>query len=96
MKAILPLGLAAALIAGCAQSKTYTAKPGESKTVKTSAGEMTLTATSGTPKLGSVDAEGFTLISDGSWTGWRVNENTKAWSIVNCIRCTCLGIVSGC
>ena len=83
MKAILPLGLAAALIAGCAQSKTYTAKPGESKTVKTSAGEMTLTATSGTPKLGSVDAEGFTLISDGSWTGWRVNENPKAWSIVN-------------
>lgn len=83
MKAILPLGLAAALIAGCAQSKTYTAKPGESKTIKTSAGELTLTATSGAPKLGSVDAEGFTLISDGSWTGWRVNENTKAWSIVN-------------
>ncbi len=83
MKAILPLGLAAALIAGCAQSKTCTAKPGGDKTVKTSAGEMTRTANSGTPKLGSVDAEGFTLISDGSWTGWRVNENAKAWSIVN-------------
>ena len=83
MKAILPLGLAAALIAGCAQSKTCTAKNGECKTVKTSAGEMTLAASSGAPKLGSVDSEGFTLISDGSWTGWRVNENTKAWSIGN-------------
>jgi hypothetical protein len=34
-------------------------------------------------QLGSVDAEGFTLISDGTWTGWRVNENTRSWTIAD-------------
>jgi len=59
-----------ALMAGCAsQSGKTTATPAAAK------------AAAGT--LGSVDAEGFTLISDGSWTGWRVNENAKAWSIVD-------------
>ena len=31
--------------------------------------------------LGSVDSEGFTYISDGSWTGWKVNEAKDSWSI---------------
>lgn len=61
---------AAALIGGCATQTTPAPKKA--------------TAVNPAPgKLGSVDSEGFTLISDGSWTGWRVNENAKAWTIVD-------------
>lgn len=34
-----------------------------------------------TGQIGHVDSEGFTLISDGSWTGWKVNENPASWSL---------------
>ena len=32
-------------------------------------------------QIGHVDAEGFTLISDGTWTGWKVNESQASWSL---------------
>ncbi len=31
--------------------------------------------------IGFVDSQGFTLISDGSWEGWKVNEDPKAWTL---------------
>lgn len=36
-----------------------------------------------TPKsgIGSKDAEGFIRISDGTWNGWKVNENTPSWTL---------------
>lgn len=85
MKSIYSLMPAVLLAAGCAShhSQVVTAKPGETKTVQSKNGEITITATEAKPTLGSVDAEGFKLIFDGSWTGWRVSENPKAWSIVN-------------
>ncbi|MFZ4819448.1 MAG: 3-keto-disaccharide hydrolase, partial [Limisphaerales bacterium] len=36
-----------------------------------------------TGQIGHVDSEGFTLISDGSWTGWKVNENPASWSLAD-------------
>lgn len=64
---------ALALLAGCAsQSGSPTAKS-----------VQVAPSTSAAGVLGSVDSEGFTLISDGSWTGWRVNENSKAWTTVD-------------
>ncbi len=33
--------------------------------------------------LGTVDSEGFTYISDGTWTGWKVNEAKDSWSIAD-------------
>ena len=36
-----------------------------------------------TGQIGHVDSEGFTLISDGSWTGWKVNENQASWSLAD-------------
>lgn len=85
MKSIYSLMPAVLLAAGCAShhSQVVTAKPGETKTVQSKNGEITITATESKPTLGSVDAEGFKLIFDGTWTGWRVSENPKAWSIVN-------------
>ena len=34
-------------------------------------------------QIGHVDSQGFTLISDGSWTGWKVNENQASWSLAD-------------
>jgi hypothetical protein len=61
---------AAALIGGCASQNS-------------SAPKTAAVSKSAPGKLGYVDAEGFTLISDGTWTGWRVNENAKAWTIAD-------------
>ena len=36
-----------------------------------------------TGQIGHVDSEGFTLISDGSWTGWKVNESQASWSLAD-------------
>ena len=88
MKSLNFLIPAVLLAAGCASSSSQVvvAKPGESKTVKTKNGEITITSAGGPAKagtLGSVDSEGFKLIFDGTWTGWRVSENPQAWSIVN-------------
>ena len=33
--------------------------------------------------LGKKDAEGYTVIFDGTWDGWRVNENVASWKIVD-------------
>ena len=34
-------------------------------------------------QIGHVDSQGFTLISDGSWTGWKVNETPASWSLAD-------------
>ena len=70
MKYILSFLAVAALAAGCSTSSkccTSCSKPGMTKT---------------TP-AGKVDAEGYTVIFDGHWANWRVNENTNSWSIVD-------------
>jgi hypothetical protein len=36
-----------------------------------------------THALGSSDSEGFTCISDGTWTGWKVGESQASWSIAD-------------
>ncbi len=98
MKNLIPLSFAVVALAGCSHTETTTAKPGETKHMTGGGMEMTLTAKSGgyaanmlTPgslgaatgsRLGQKDAEGFTVIFDGSWEGWRVNENPKAWTLV--------------
>jgi hypothetical protein len=33
-------------------------------------------------RLGKKDAEGFTVIFDGTWDGWRVNETPQSWTLV--------------
>ncbi len=85
MKSIYLMIPAVFLAVGCAtkQNQVVVAKPGETKTIKSSQGELTITATSTKPTMGSVDAEGFRLIFDGTWTGWRVGESPSSWSIVN-------------
>lgn len=35
------------------------------------------------PATGTKDADGYTVIFNGTWDGWRVSENPKAWKIVN-------------
>lgn len=72
MKHLLPLAVAAAVLAGCA---THDSHPKNS----TSSGSKS------TPSLPAEkkDAEGYTLIFDGTWDGWRVSENPGAWKIVN-------------
>ena len=75
MKYTLSFLAAAALATGCVNIKTH-----ETKT-ETSAPKSA--ATTAAAPGGKVDAEGYTVIFDGDWTNWRVNENTKAWSIVN-------------
>ena len=96
MKFLLPLSVVALALVGCTHTESVTAKPGETK--KSADGQMTLTASPGgyaanmltpsslggkaTTRVGQKDAEGFTVIFDGSWDGWRVNENPKAWTLV--------------
>lgn len=87
MKYYLPFLAAALLGAGCVSIKTETTSHHSSTPpTKSSDAGGAAVATSGaggqTP-AGQVDAEGFTVLFDGHWTDWRVNENTKAWSIVN-------------
>lgn len=67
MKYLLPLA-AAAVLAGCAS---------HSAPVNLSAPH-----TAGS-YLGKQDSEGFTVIFDGTWTGWRVNETPQSWTIVD-------------
>lgn len=80
MKQLLPLAAVVAL-AGCASHQ-----PNEAGFVGTHA--ATSAVNQNAPHapgsdLGKLDAEGFTIIFDGTWTGWRVNENPQAWSISN-------------
>ncbi|MBX3733346.1 MAG: DUF1080 domain-containing protein [Verrucomicrobiae bacterium] len=67
----------AVVVSGCVH---HTAKPSETSTTSKASGPP-LTAP-GT-RLGTTDAEGYTFIFDGTWDGWRVSENPKAWKIVN-------------
>jgi hypothetical protein len=67
--------LLAALVAGSVGCQTHSTSTATTK----SAPAMSAPGTG----LGSVDSEGFTRIFDGTWQDWRVNENTKAWTIVD-------------
>ncbi|MFM7102566.1 MAG: DUF1080 domain-containing protein [Verrucomicrobiota bacterium] len=77
------VGLALALV-GCASKESSTPPAAGSTGVAGSSGTAGA-VNSGAPgsRLGKVDAEGFTVIFDGTWDGWRVNENPKAWTIVD-------------
>jgi hypothetical protein len=69
---------AAVLATGCVNIETHKSSASTIPTAKAPvASAPAVTA------AGKVDAEGFTTIFDGDWTNWRVNENPKAWSIVN-------------
>lgn len=72
MKFPLCLAVLAVLLAGCSTCTMCSSKPTGASS-PTSAG----------PAVGTVDAEGFTTIFDGSWTNWRVGERPESWSIVN-------------
>ncbi len=80
MKHLIPLA-AAAVLAGCA-----TRQPSEAGFVNTHATTAAVNpSVSHVPGayLGKVDADGFTIIFDGTWDGWRVNENPQSWTISN-------------
>jgi len=83
MKHVLPILAVAGLMAGCASSTktTHTHSPDP---VPAKAGSAAVAAP-GAPgsRLGKTDAEGFTVIFDGTWDGWVVNENPSAWKIVD-------------
>jgi len=84
MKHVLPFIAAAGLLAGCATSsktKTVTTTPDP---VPAKVGSAAV-ASPGAPgsRLGKTDAEGFTVIFDGTWDGWVVNENPSAWKIAD-------------
>ena len=87
MKYYLPFLAAAVMATGCVSVKTEksTAKAPSPTAKSTGADRATAKPATGSVQTpaGQVDAEGFTVIFDGSWTNWRVNENPKAWSIVN-------------
>ncbi len=74
MKHLLPLALAIAVLAGCATHDSHH----PSNTVPPTAGKS-----SSGPAAGTKDSEGYTLIFNGTWDGWRVAENPSAWKIVN-------------
>ena len=82
------LFLAAAVIAtGCVSTQTETSRSKTSSTTTKSANATPMPSKSGMGAAqvpaGQVDAEGFTVIFDGHWDNWRVNENAKAWTIVD-------------
>jgi len=77
MKHVLPLLAAAAVATGCVNMRT------EKHTATHSHAEKPAAAASTQTPAGKVDAEGYSVIFDGDWTNWRVNENPGAWSIVN-------------
>ena len=79
MKNAVLLATAALAFAGCATQQTQ--KPA----AKTTPMVSTAPAMPGTPgaRLGKVDAEGYTVIFDGTWEGWRANERPQCWTIVD-------------
>jgi len=113
MKAILPLTLVAAVLAGCATQSTSTSSststPAGTPSAQATATAGTATRSGGyaanmltpaslggtaaavTPapavpdgsRLGKKDAEGFTVIFDGTWEGWRINENPQSWKLAD-------------
>ncbi len=78
MKYLIPLAAAAAL-AGCASHSHHKS---DGAAASTGPVNQNFPHNPGTD-LGKRDAEGFTIIFDGTWAGWRVNENPQAWSISN-------------
>jgi len=82
-RTMLPLGLAAVVMAGCVsvkvEKKEVTTDPVPA--AKGSAPVASL-ATPGS-RLGKVDSEGFTVIFDGTWDGWLVNERPDSWKIAD-------------
>lgn len=95
MKLLLPLSVAALALVGCSHTETATGKSGEAKMASENqamairgtgyAANMLSPMGAGAKpgsRLGQKDSEGFTVIFDGTWDGWRVNENPKAWTLV--------------
>jgi len=82
-KTTMPLFLAAVVMAGCATVKVEK----EEVTVNTvpAAKGSAPVAALGAPgsRLGKVDSEGFTVIFDGTWDGWLVNERPDSWKIAD-------------
>ena len=77
MKYHLSFLAAAMLASGCVNIETHKS----ASAAKPATGAAA--ASTAKPAAGNVDAEGFTTIFNGDWTNWRVNENPKAWTIVN-------------
>lgn len=85
----------AALMAGCASSSktTYNQRPEPVPTTVVATPVAPLhrllpelpDAATTVPgaRLGKADSEGFTVIFDGTWDGWLVNENPSAWMIAD-------------
>lgn len=82
-RTMLPLGLAAVVMAGCVsvkvEKKEVTTDPVPA--AKGSAPVASLAAPGS--RLGKVDSEGFTVIFDGTWDGWLVNERPDSWKIAD-------------
>jgi hypothetical protein len=85
MKRFIPVAVVAALMAGCASSSKTTYTKGTEPVPTTVAAASGMAAAVGVPgsRLGKVDSEGFTVIFDGTWDGWLVNENPSAWKIAD-------------
>ena len=83
MKHVFPFIAAASLLAGCATSSktTHSTSP---EPVPAKVGSVAVAAP-GAPgsRLGKTDAEGYTVIFDGTWDGWIVNERPDSWKIVD-------------
>jgi hypothetical protein len=84
MKHVVLSVVGALAFAGCA---SYNSSTSTSQTTKAPSGAVVTAApvAPGTPgsRLGKADAEGYTVIFDGTWDGWLVNEAPQGWSLVD-------------
>lgn len=96
MKQILLLAIVVGLMAGCASRSNYYRPDADPElTLDASSTPAPIAAPAAAPyeppaprmrastSGQRVDAEGFTVIFDGRWDGWIVNENPQSWKIVN-------------
>jgi len=74
MKLPLLIATGALALAGCATHHHSSESASASSAASTGAS---------TAAAGVKDADGYTVIFNGTWDGWRVSENPKAWKIVN-------------
>ncbi|KAB2654394.1 MAG: DUF1080 domain-containing protein [Verrucomicrobia bacterium] len=79
MKHAVLFAVAALAFAGCATEQK--SKPAAKPAPAVSAAPAVPAAPGS--RLGKVDAEGFTVIFDGTWDGWIVNERPQGWSLVD-------------
>lgn len=84
MKHVFAAIAVAGLMAGCASSSktTHTTKSPDPVPSQKGAASVAAPGAPGS-RLGKVDAEGFTVIFDGTWDGWLVNERPDSWKIAN-------------